>query len=166
MERAKRDGSANEAGVRAQIAAEKQRIAYLTAQYEAEIVTPAHGQSDRRRLEAEQEAFEIRGVAEAELEQLGKTIEILNRGGASALEAYLIDNFDAFIRPFADTLNLFPASQVSVLSGVGGEHAPISAVDPHPIEQQKADLIRKAFSSDDVVGAWAQDDVGRPSQQD
>ncbi|WP_353176588.1 SPFH domain-containing protein [Salinisphaera sp. T5B8] len=166
IERAKRDGSANEAGVRAQIAAEKQRIAYLTAQYEAEIVTPAHGKSDRRRLEAEQEAFEIRGVADAEIEQLAKTIEILNRGGASALEAYLIDNFDAFIRPFAQTLNLFPASQVSVLTGVGGEHAPISAVDPHPIERQKADLIRQAFGNADVAGAWAEGNVGRPSQQD
>lgn len=144
-ERALRDGAANEAGVRAQIEAEKQRIEYLTAQYQAEIVTPAHGQSARRRLEAEQEAFEIRGVAEAELEQLEKTIEILNEGGASALEAYLIDNFESFIKPFADTLNLFPADRVSVITGASGEHAPISAVDPHPIELQKANLLRGAF---------------------
>lgn len=144
-ERALRDGAANEAGVRAQIEAEKQRIEYLTAQYRAEIVTPAHGESKRLRLNAEQEAFQIRGVAEAELEQLEKTIVILNEGGSAALEAYLIDNFESFIRPFAATLNLFPATRVSVITGAGGEHAPLSAVDPHPIELQKANFIRNAF---------------------
>lgn len=159
MERSLRDGAANEAGVRAQIEAEKQRIEYLTAQFEAEIVTPAYGQSDRRRLEAEQEAFEIRGVAEAELEQLDKTIEILNEGGATALQAYLIDNFESFIRPFASTLNLFPASRVSVLTGAGGDYTPLSAVDPHPVARHKADLVREAFGD---VGAAAAEWKTRP----
>lgn len=146
-EEATRRAEANEAGVRAQIEAEQQRIEMLRAQFQAEIVTPAEAERDRRVLEAQQQAAQLKGRAQAEIDQLRRTIEILQAGGAPAIQAYLIDHFDSFIRPFAQTLDLFPAERVTVLSGANSSsHArPLSAVHPHPIEQEKARLVREAF---------------------
>ena len=145
IEEASRNGTANEAGVHAQIDAERQRIEQLRAKYQAEIVTPAEAEKDRRILEAGEQAARLKGRAQAEIDQLGRTSEILREGGTAALQAYLIDNFESFIAPFARTLKLFPAGQVTVLSGADGQNPPLSAVHPHPVEQEKARLVREAF---------------------
>jgi uncharacterized membrane protein YqiK len=153
-EQAKRNAEANEAGVRGQIEAEQQRIEKLRAQFEAEIDTPAAAEKDRRILQAQQDAAELKGKAQAEIDQLKRTIEILQAGGQPALQAYLIDNFDSFIKPFARTLDLFPADKITVLSGANdSQNEPISAVDPHPVEHEKARVIREAFASEEVAAA-------------
>lgn len=153
-EEATRNGEANEAGVRAQIEAEKQRIEMLRAQYQAAIVTPAEAERDRRILAAKNEAAQLKGKAQAEIDQLKETIDILQKGGQPALQAYLIDNFASFIEPFARTMDLFPADRITVMTGINGTNLqPLSAVDPHPIALEKARRIRQAFGSDTDAGA-------------
>ena len=112
-------------------------------------------------LQAKTTAAEIRGRAQAEIDQLARTIEILRTGGKSALSAYIIEHFDKFIEPFAQTLSLFPAQHVTVISGAGGTHAPISGVHPHPVEEEKARLTLQALGAMASVA-----DADRPAAND
>ena len=148
VQRAERDAEANVAGIKAQIRAEEQRIAMLREKYRAEILIPAEAERERMALQAKTNAAEIRGRAQAEIDQLTRTIEILSAGGKSALAAYVIEHFDKFIEPFARTISLFPAQQhTAVISGASGTHAPISGVHPHPLEQEKARLTMQALGA-------------------
>ena len=147
VQRAQRDAEANVAGIKAQIRAEEQRIAMLREKYRAEILVPAEAERERMALQAKTSAAEIRGRAQAEIDQLTRTIEILRAGGKSALAAYVIEHFDKFIEPFAETVSLFPAGHTAVISGAGGTHAPISGVHPHPIEEEKARITLQALGA-------------------
>ena len=156
VQRAERDAVAQVAGVKAQIRAEEQRIEMLREKYRAEILVPAEAERERMALQAKTTAAEIRGRAQAEIDQLTRTIEILRAGGESALSAYIIEHFDKFIEPFAQTLSLFPAQHVTVISGAGGTHAPISGVHPHPLEEEKARLTLQALGAVASVAAAPQ----------
>jgi regulator of protease activity HflC (stomatin/prohibitin superfamily) len=145
VQKATRDAEAQAAGITAQIEAEQQRIEMLRAKYTAEILTPAEAERERRSLEAQTQAATLRGRAQAEIDQLKRTIEILHQGGPAALQAYLIENFEKFIQPFAQTLDLFPVKQTTVITGAGNSHLPLSGIHPHPIEEEKARLLQQAF---------------------
>ena len=155
VQRAERDAVAQVAGIKAQIRAEEQRIEMLREKYRVEILIPAEAERERLATQAKAQAAEIRGRAQAELDQLSRTIDIIRSGGRSAFSAYLIEHFDKFIEPFAQTLALFPARHVTVVSGTGAAHAPISMVHPHPVEQEKARLTSQVLSA--VTGAAAAD---------
>jgi flotillin len=144
-QKARRDAEAQVAGVRVRIEAEQQRIEMLRAQYEAEIIIPAEAEKARLILDAKAQSAALRGRAQAEIDQLNRTVEILQQGGRAALQAYLIEHFDAFIQPFAQTLDLFPVKQATVITGAGTAHPPLSAIHPHPIEEEKARLLHQAF---------------------
>jgi hypothetical protein len=49
------------------------------------------------------------------------------------------------MRPFAQTLSLFEAKHTTVMTGAGSTHSPLSAIHPHPIEEQKAKLIQSGM---------------------
>ena len=147
VQRAQRDAEAKVAGIKAQIRAEEQRIAMLREKFRAEILVPAEAERERMALQAKTSAAQIRGRAQAEIDQLTRTIEILRAGGKSALTAYVIEHFDKFIEPFAETVSLFPAGHTAVISGAGGTHAPISGVHPHPIEEEKARITLQALGA-------------------
>ena len=147
MQRAERDAVAKVAGITAQIAAEQQRIEMLRERFRAEILIPAEAEQERLALQAKATAAETRGRAQAEIDQLTRTIGILRAGGRAALSAYVIEHFEKFIEPFAQTLSLFPAAHATVISGAGGTHAPISGVHPHPVEQEKARLTLQAMGA-------------------
>jgi hypothetical protein len=144
-QKAARDAEAQVAGIRAQLEAEQQRIEMLRAKYEAEIIIPVEGEKERLMLDAKAQAAALRGRAQAEIDQLRRTVEILQQGGHAALQAYLIEHFDQFIQPFAQTLDLFPVKQATVITGAGASHPPLSAIHPHPIEEEKARLLQQAF---------------------
>ncbi|MBI4640924.1 MAG: hypothetical protein HY731_09530 [Candidatus Tectomicrobia bacterium] len=153
VQKAARDAEAQVAGIRAQIEAEQRRIEMLRAKYEAEMLIPADAEKERIILVAKTRAVALRGRAQAEIDQLKRTIEILQKGGESALQAYIIENFEKFIEPFAQTLELFPVKHTTVISGASEFHPPISGIHPHPIEQEKARLLQQAFG---VIGIAAQ----------
>jgi len=153
VQQATRDAEASVAGVRAAIAAEEQRIEMLRARTIAEILTPAEAEKDRMVLAARAEAAELRGRAQAEIDQLKRTIDIVQLGGKAALDAYLIENFERFIQPFAQTMSLFPVKHATVISGAGGGHAPISGIHPHPVEEQKARLLQEALGAISTAAA-------------
>lgn len=147
VQKATRDAEAQVAGIRAQIEAEQQRIEMLRAKYAAEVLTPAEAEKERMILDARAQAAALRGRAQAEIDQLKRTIEILQHGGNAALQAYLIENFEKFMRPFAQTLTLFPVKHAMVLTGADGYHVPLSGIHPHPIAEEKARLLQQAFGA-------------------
>lgn len=159
VEEATKNAEAKVAGLQARIEAERERIEMLRAQYEAEILTPALAERDRRILEAKTRSTELRGRVEAELEQLRRTVETLNTGGQAALDVYQIENLGKLLNPFAKTLSLFPAEHVTVLSGAQQRRPPLSAIHPHPVEETKANILREALAFDD-------DDTAQPSEKE
>ena len=40
-----------------------------------------------------------------------------------------------------------PVGETSVITGAGGNHAPMSAVHPHPLEMEKARRLQEAFGA-------------------
>jgi hypothetical protein len=147
VQKATRDAEAQVAGVQAQIVAEQQRIEMLRAKYTAEILIPADAEKERRRLNAQRQAAELRGREQAEIDQLKRTVDILQQGGKAALQAYLIEHFEQFIEPFAQTLDLFPVKHATVMTGAGTFHPPLSGIHPHPIEEEKACQLHQAFGA-------------------
>jgi hypothetical protein len=145
VQKATRDAEAQVAGIQAQIAAEQQRIEMLRAKYTAEVLTPAEAEKQRLILEAQAQTATLLGREQAEIDQLTHTIEILQQGGKAALQAYLIENFEKFIQPFAQTLELFPVKHTTVITGAGDYHPPLSGIHPHPIEEEKARLLQQVF---------------------
>jgi hypothetical protein len=147
IQKATRDADAEVAGIQAQIEAERQRIEMLRARYEADAVTPAVAEQERMVLDAQAQAALLRGRAQSEIDQLKRTVEILQKGGKAAVDAYVIENFARFIEPFAKTLTLFPVINTTVITGAGTTREPISGIHPHPIEEEKARLLREAFGA-------------------
>jgi flotillin len=147
VQKATRDAEAQAAGIRAQIEAEQQRIGMLRAKYTAEVLTPAEAEQERQILAAQTQAATLRGRAQAEIDQLTRTVTILQQGGEAALQAYLIENFEKFIEPFAQMLTLFPVDHATVITGAGESHPPLSGIHPHPIEEEKARLLHQVFGA-------------------
>lgn len=145
VEQAERSAKAEMAGITAQIEAEKTRIEMLKARFEADIIVPAQAESQRLVLEAQRRASEILGGARAELEQLEQTVDILAAGGEAAIQAYLIANFKQFTEPMIRAMTLFEVKEATVISGAPASTAPLSAIHPHPIEEEKARLLQEAF---------------------
>lgn len=146
IEQATRDASAQAAGLRAEIAAEMERIEMLKKKYAADIITPAETERDRMILTSKQQAAKIVGKAQGELDELTQTIQILQEGGEQGLKAYLIENFESIMTPFAQTLNYFPVRKLSVISGAGASSGPISAVHPNAVDQARNKAIAAAFT--------------------
>lgn len=141
VEEAQRDANAKVAGLKGKLAAEEQAIEMLMKKHEAEIVTPALAEKDRMILTAKAQASKIRGKAEAEINQLKETLAIINKGGASGIDTYLLENFDRLIAPFAETMEMFPVDKLSIITGAEGQHQPISAIHPNAIDAEKNNLI-------------------------
>jgi hypothetical protein len=147
VEKASRDAEAKVAGIKAQIEAEMRKIEMLQAKYRAEMIVPVQAEKEQTILVAKTKAAAMQGRAQSELDQLKKTVEILQTGGDLAKQAYVIENFEKFMKPFAQTLSMFPVKQSTVMLGANTKHDPISTIHPHPIEQEKARLLQGAFGS-------------------
>jgi flotillin len=147
IENAERNASAQVAGITAAIEAEKQRIEMLKKKFEAEIITPALARKEKSVLKAKAEASMMIGKAQAEIDQLKNTLKILEQKDDIGKEAYIIENFERLVAPFAETLSLFPVKNLSVITGAEGKHEPISAIHPNAIDDEKNKLIAGAISS-------------------
>jgi flotillin len=146
IEKAKQSATAETAGMKAKIEAEKQRIEMLKKKFEAEVITPTAAQKEKAILEAQADSAKLLGKAQAEIDQLKKTLSILASKNDLGKQAFLIENFESVIRPFAETLALFPAQRLSIITGAEGNHEPISAIHPNAIELEKNRLIQGAIA--------------------
>ncbi len=144
VEQAIRDSKAQVVGLQSQIEAEKERIEMLKKKYEAEVVTPAIAEKEKNILNAKARAAEFLGTAQGEIDQLKETIDILNKG-EKARQAYIIENFNRIIGPFAETMNLFPVDKVSVITGADNSSGPISAIHPNAVDAERNRLIAEAM---------------------
>lgn len=141
IEKVLQDMKAQEGALLSEIEAEKQKLEMLRHKFEAEIVTPAKAEKERMVLQARQQTFAFLGKAEGEIEELKETIDIINQNPETGNKVYLIENFERLIRPFAETLDYFPAKNISVITGLEGRHEPISAIHPSAVEEMKNNLI-------------------------
>ena len=121
------------AAVNAQIEAEREGIEMVKAQLEANVIVPPQATQQKMVEEAKAKAARIRGEAQAELDQLQRTIEILQSGENQGVTAYLIEKFGELTDAFAGTMELFPVEQISVISGAKPE-GPISAIHPNAVD--------------------------------
>ena len=140
IEKAIRDAEAAKASILSQINSEKERVNFLRNKYTAEIVTPAEAKKEQMIIQAEKESAKIKGKAQGEINELKKTINIINKN-PKGLETYIIENFKNIVEPFAETLSLFPVDNVSVITGADGQHDPISGIHPHAIDEIKNKLL-------------------------
>lgn len=134
VQEATRNAESEVAGVHAQIEAEKQRIQMVKAQFQANTLVPAEATRQKLVEDAHAEAAGIRGQAQAELEQLGRTIGILQEGGDPGMTAYIIEKFGGLVEAFAGTIDLFPVRQISVIAGRRQAEGPISAIHPNAVD--------------------------------
>ncbi|HOX92007.1 MAG TPA: SPFH domain-containing protein, partial [Spirochaetales bacterium] len=81
-------------GIKAEVEAEHKNIEMLHNRYKAEVVTPAQGQSEKSVLNAKAEVAAWKGVAQAELDQLGITLHTMKTAGKEARRAWVLDNFE------------------------------------------------------------------------
>lgn len=142
-----RNADSEVAGIEAQIEAEKQRIEMVRARCEADTIVPAAATKEKMIQEAEAQAATIRGQAQAELTQLKRTIEILRSAGDSGLTTYIIEKFEDLIEPFAQTLDLFPVDQITVISGDLHQDGPISAIHPNAIDAETNRRVEEALAA-------------------
>ncbi len=98
-------------------------------------------------LNAQAKANRLRAKANAEIEQLERTLDIIGKGGDTGTNTYIIENFDRFIQPFAETLGFFNVDKLSVITGAEGSHEPISAIHPNAVAKEKNDFIAAALSA-------------------
>jgi flotillin len=134
MQEATRNAESEVAGVLAAIAAEKQRIEMVRAQYQAHTIIPAQAAQQKKVQEARGQAAKIRGSAQAELEQMARTVAILQQGGKEGVTAYMIDKFGPLVESFAQTMPLFPVNEITVIAGEHEKDGPISAIHPSAID--------------------------------
>ena len=150
MQEATRNAESEVAGVRARIEAEKQMIEMVRAQMQANVTVPAAATKQKMVEEARAKAAQIRSEGEAELNQLARTIEILQQGGDQGVTAYMIEKFGEVVGSFAGTMDLFPVDQITVIAGERKAEGPISAVHPSAMD---ADVNRRIG---EVLSAAAQ----------
>lgn len=142
-----RNAESEVAGIQAQIEAEKQRIEMVRARCQADTIIPAAATKEKMIQEAEAEAATIRGQSQAELTQLKRTIEILRSVGDPGLTTYIIEKFEELVEPFAQTLDLFPVDQITVISGDLHQDGPISAIHPNAIDAEKNRRVEEALAA-------------------
>ncbi|MDE0297893.1 MAG: SPFH domain-containing protein [Candidatus Poribacteria bacterium] len=142
-----RNAESEVAGIQAQIEAEKQRIEMVRARCQADTVVPAAATKEKMIQEAEAEAATIRGQSQAELTQLQRTIEILRSVGDPGLTTYIIEKFEDLVEPFAQTLDLFPVDQITVIAGDLHQDGPISAIHPNAIDAEKNRRVEEALAA-------------------
>ena len=142
-----RNADSEVAGIQAQIEAESQRIEMVRARCEADTIVPAAATKEKMIQEAEAQAATIRGQAQAELTQLKRTIEILRSAGDSGLTTYIIEKFEDLIEPFAQTLDLFPVDQITVIAGDLHQDGPISAIHPNAIDAETNRRVEEALAA-------------------
>ena len=142
-----RNAESEVAGIQAQIEAEKQRIEMVRARCQADTIIPAAATKEKMIQEAEAEAATIRGQSQAELTQLKHTIEILRSVGDPGLTTYIIEKFEELVEPFAQTLDLFPVDQITVISGDLHQDGPISAIHPNAIDAEKNRRVEEALAA-------------------
>ncbi|MBU0934005.1 MAG: hypothetical protein KKC64_00180 [Spirochaetes bacterium] len=134
-------------GIKGQIEAEKQNIEQLRNRYRAEISTPAMAERERLILSAKTVVNEQRTIAMAEVEQMAVTLGTMKKAGKEARRAWVLDNFEKLFKPFAATLSGYPAKHVSVLTGAGGDHQPLTAIHPNAISANRNELIAAALEN-------------------
>ena len=142
-----RNAESEVAGIQAQIEAEKQRIEMVRARCQADTIIPAAATKEKMIQESEAEAATIRGQAQAELTQLKRTIEILRSVGDPGLTTYIIEKFGDLVEPFAQTLDLFPVDQITVIAGDLHQDGPISAIHPNAIDAEKNRRVEEALAA-------------------
>ena len=140
QQEATRNAESQVVGIQAEIEAEKQRIEMVRAQLQANMIVPAKATQSKLIENAKAEVAEIRGQAQAELDQLERTISILKEGGDQGVTAYVIEKFGELVGSFAGTMDLFPVNEVTVISGRPKAEGPISAVHPSAVD---ADINRR-----------------------
>lgn len=138
---------ARASGIRAEVAAEKQNIEMLRNRFRAEVITPAQAQQENAVLEAKAEVAGWQSVARAEIDQLMITLKTLKDAGGEARRAWVIDNFEKLFEPFAETLAYYPATHISVVTGSGGNHDPISAIHPNAVMAARNEMVAAALES-------------------
>ncbi len=79
------------------------------------------------------------------IDQLKQTLAIIGEGESNEL-TYIIENFERLITPFAETLELFPVSRISVITGAEGRQEPISAIHPNAVAMERNNMIAGAIS--------------------
>lgn len=131
---AARNAESEVAGVQAQIEAEKQRIEMVRAQLQANMIVPAQATKQKMFENAMAQVAEIKGRGQADLDQLRRTVEILQEGGEQGVTAYIIEKFEEIVGEFAGTMDLFPVDEITVISGRPQQEGPISAVHPSAID--------------------------------
>ncbi len=132
-------------GIKAEIEAEKKHIDMLKSKFQAELVTPATAESEKAVLDAKAAISVWQGVARAEIEQLQITLATMKNAGKEARRAWILDNFETLFAPFAKTLDNYPAQRISVVSGMGGEREPISAIHPHAVSSARNEIVATAL---------------------
>ncbi len=140
QQEATRNAESQVVGIKAEIEAEKQRIEMVRAQLQANMIIPAKATQTKMIENALAEVAAIRGQAQAELDQLERTISILKEGGEQGVTAYVIEKFGELVGSFAGTMDLFPVDEVTVISGRPKAEGPISAVHPSAVD---ADINRR-----------------------
>ncbi len=156
VEEASRGANARVAGIRREIEAERRKIEMLERKFKAEIVTPAIAKKEKMILDAKAQAALMTAKAKAELDQAGVALEKLAAAGPGAARAWIIDNFDRLIAPFAQTIGMVPAERVTVISGAGGERPPLSAVTPDAVALARNEIIAGALMQKAETEAEAQ----------
>lgn len=149
VEQAIRNASAELAGIESKIASETERINMLKKEYEANIITRAMAVKEKKILEAQSRAAMIKGKAQGEIDQLKQTLEILDdKDDNSGRLTYIIENFERIITPLAETLQLYPAEKMTVITGVqGAGTGPISAIHPNAVDAGKNDMLKQVLSA-------------------
>ncbi len=146
VEEASRGATARVAGIRGEIEAERRKNEMLERKYKAEIATPALARREKMVLDAKAQAALMAAKAKAELDQAGVALERLAEAGPGADRAWIIDNFDRLISPFAETIGMVGADSVSVISGSGGDRPPLSAVTPDALALARNEMIAGALA--------------------
>lgn len=146
LEQAQRDAVAKVEGLKRQIEAERQGIEMLGQKFEASVVTPALAEKDRQILAARAQAARIRGKAQAEIDQLKNTLQIIADGGVSGIDTYVLENFERLVGPFAETMQFFPVKHISVITGAEGNREPISAIHPDAVAEERNKMLGGVLS--------------------
>ncbi|HAX37778.1 MAG: hypothetical protein A2087_07520 [Spirochaetes bacterium GWD1_61_31] len=134
-------------GIKGEVAAETQNIEMVRNRYKAEVITPAQAERERLILLAKTIMVEKQTSARAELDQLAVTLSTMKEAGKEARRAWILDNFEKLFQPFAATLTGYPATHVSVVTGAGGDHGPLTAIHPSAIAASRNDLVAAALES-------------------
>ncbi len=145
VQEAARNAESTVAGMRAQLEAERQGIEMVKAQLEANTIVPVQASRQKTIEGARAEAAQIRGQAQAQIEQLSRTIDIMQEGGNQGLMAYMIEQFGDLVAAFAGTMDLFPVEHTTVVSGRRQPDGPISAIHPSAVDANLNERLRQVL---------------------